>query len=53
LLTVGLIVALIVLGGLLWDRRRPEPATAVPAQRTRVLWLRSGDRSPLELRSLG
>jgi hypothetical protein len=38
LLTVGLIVALIVLGGLLWDRRRPEPATAVPS---------SADASPL------
>ncbi len=29
LLMVSLIVSLVVLGGLLWDRKRPEPATAL------------------------
>ena len=31
LLLVSLIVSLTVLGGLLWDRRRPEPAIAAPS----------------------
>ncbi|MGD0509883.1 MAG: hypothetical protein ABSA27_18945 [Terriglobales bacterium] len=31
LLTIGLIVSLIALGGLLWDRKRPEPAIAAPS----------------------
>jgi hypothetical protein len=31
LLLVSLLVSLVVLGGLLWDRKRPEPAIAIPS----------------------